>query len=176
MPTRIARPADADVPEFHRGYLAAIAAEPEALAVLEAQLPRIRAFAALPAAALDHRYAEGKWSVREVVGHLVDGERVLAYRLLCVARGETGPLPTFDEQRYAARSNAARRGIAELVEELEAVRRSTIALVRSLDDGDLENRGRVGDWTLTPRTLAFVVAGHWQHHANVLQQRYDVRI
>lgn len=176
MPARIARPDDREVPTFHRGYLAAIADEPDALEVLGAQLPRIRAFGALPAAALDHRYAEDKWTVREVLGHLVDGERVLAYRLLCTARGETAPLPTFDERAYAARSNAGRRGIADLVAEAAAVRESTIALARSLDDGDLDAQGRVGDWIMTPRLCAFIVAGHWQHHANVLQQRYDARV
>jgi uncharacterized damage-inducible protein DinB len=174
MPTHIARPSDDQVPDFHRGYFAAIAHERDAVPVLDAQLTLMRALATLPDGVADHRYAPGKWSVREVVGHLADGERVVAYRLLCLARGEAGPLPRFDEQAYAAQSNAGRRSMASLAEELALVRQATLALVRSLDEADLDRRGRVGDWTLTPRVLAFVIAGHVQHHVNVLRERYGV--
>jgi hypothetical protein len=176
MPVIIAPPATDEYAEFHRGYIAAVAGEPDALALLERQHRSIAAFGTLSVEQAAHRYADGKWTVREVVGHLADAERVVSYRLLCVARGERGKLPGFDEQGYAAHSNADRRHLAELVEELTVVRDGTLALVRSLDAEVLTQRGNVNDWTLSVRALSFIIAGHFQHHVNVLRDRYGIAV
>lgn len=175
MPSTIAPPATDEYAEFHQGYLAAVAGEPDAVATLARQAARIAAFARLPPAVAGHRYADGKWSVREVVGHLADTERVMAYRLMCVARGDTTPLPGFDEVVVAAGSNADARPIAELAAELAAVRDATMWLVRSLDESALARRGRVNNWSLTARGLAYIIAGHFAHHVNVLRDRYALR-
>jgi hypothetical protein len=171
MPLHVSPPGADEYADFHAGYMAAMAGEDDAMATLHRQwreLERLRA--------LDATLADGKWSVRELVGHLSDTERVLAYRLLRLARGDQTPLPGFDEQLYAANSGADHRTIADLVDELTALRASTIALVRALDEGALDRRGVVNDWRLSARALVYIIAGHFQHHVNVLRTRYGVAL
>jgi uncharacterized damage-inducible protein DinB len=169
-------PPDSDeYADFHRGYIAAVAGESDALAVLERQQHVIDGLRRLTAEQASHRYAEGKWSVRDIIGHLSDAERVFAYRLLCIARGETGALPGFEEQVYAANSNASTRELSDLVDELRLVRQSTLALVRSLPPAVLTSRGTVNKWTLSVRAMVFIIAGHFQHHVNVLRDRYGIQ-
>jgi uncharacterized damage-inducible protein DinB len=119
-----------------------------------------------------HRYAEGKWSVREVCGHLADAERIFAYRALCVARGETKSLPGFDENAYVAGADFDARTLNSFLGELTAVRRATLALFRNLDVGALARRGTANDTPITPRALAWITAGHERHHQQILRERY----
>lgn len=174
MALTIGSPETDEYADFHNGYMAAMAGEPDALPVLERQRATIDALGRLSPEQAGHRYAEGKWSVREIIGHLSDAERILAYRLLCIARGDQTPLPGFDEEAYGAQTNADRRMLGELVEELAVVRLSTLALVRSLDEAFLTRRGNVKNWTLSVRALAFVIAGHFEHHVHVLRDRYSI--
>ena len=174
MPTTIAPPEAGEFGEFHKGYLAAVANEPDAIAVLARQQPIIEAFRRLSTEQAGHRYAEGKWSLREIIGHLSDSERVFSYRLLRLGRADETPLPAFDENAFAARSNADSRGLGDLVDELAAVRVSTLALARSLHDAAMTNRGVVNKWPLSARAVAFIIAGHFQHHLNVLRERYGI--
>jgi hypothetical protein len=176
MPSIITPPANDEYADFHKGYIAAVANEPNGLAVLERQLSAIEKLATLSPQQASHRYAEGKWSVKEMAGHLSDAERVLSYRLMRIARGDKTPLPGFDETAIAAASNAGRRELHDLVNELSAVRKSTLALVKSLDDAALAQRGTVNNWSLTARGLVFIIAGHFAHHLNVLRERYNVSL
>jgi DinB family protein len=176
MATRIDRPGMDEYAEFHKGYMAAVANESDALAVLEQQQPLIERLAHLTPEQSALRYADGKWSVKEITGHLSDSERVLAYRLLRIARIDQTPLPGFDENAFAAGSNADRRTLADLAAELAAVRVTTLALVRSLDEDALLRRGTVNNWTLSARALAFIIAGHFQHHVNILRERYGIAL
>jgi DinB superfamily len=170
----IASPATDEYADFHKGYLAAVSGEPDGLAVLVRQQATIEALGALTPAQADHRYAEGKWSIKEVIAHLADGERVLSYRLLRIARGDQTPLAGYDENLFVANSHASQRTLADLVDELAAVRTSTLALVRSLDESSLASRGTVNAWSLTARGIVFIIAGHFQHHMNILRDRYGV--
>ena len=174
MSLAIAPPAPDEYADFHKGYIAAVAHEPNGLAVLERQLSSIEKLGTLSPQQATHRYAEGKWSVKEMTGHLSDSERVLSYRLMRIARGDKTPLPGFDENAIAAASNAARRELPDLASELSTVRKSTIALVKSLDAGALAQRGTVNNWSLTARGLVFIIAGHFAHHVNVLRERYGI--
>jgi DinB superfamily len=176
MALKIDRPDSSEYAEFHTGYMAAVANESDALAALERQQPLIDRLGGLTPAQAAFRYAEGKWSVKEVAGHLCDSERVLSYRMLRVARGDQTPLPGFDENAFVAGSNADRRPLSELVRELAAIRLATLALARSLDDDALLRRGTVNNWPLTARALAFIIAGHFQHHMNVLRDRYAIAL
>jgi hypothetical protein len=153
-----------------------VAGETDGLTVLERQREAIERFRALTPAEAAHRYAQGKWSIKEVIGHLSDGERVVSYRLLRIARGDQTPLPGYDENLFAANSHADRRELADLVDEFTAVRASTIALVRSLDESALAARGTVNNWSLTVRGIVFIIVGHFQHHVNILRERYNVRV
>jgi hypothetical protein len=176
MPPTISPPGADEYAEFHKGYMAAVAGERDAVAVLDRQQHVIEAMRSLTAEQAGHRYAAGKWTVREVIGHLADSERITSYRLLRIARGDQTPLPGFDEQTYAAVSNADRRELDDLVNELTAVRKATLLLVRSLDEAALTRRGTVNAWSLTPRAIAFITAGHFQHHRNVLHDRYGLSL
>lgn len=173
-PIAITPPAPDEYAEFHRGYIACVANEPDGIAVLERQRVAIERLGRLTPQQSAHRYAEGKWSVKEMIGHLADAERVLSYRLLRIARGDATPLPGFDEKAYVAASNADNRELAHLAGELAAVRASTLALVRSIEPEMLPRRGTVNNWSLSARALVFIIAGHFAHHMNVLREKYGV--
>jgi hypothetical protein len=176
MAVTIAPPAADEYAEFHKGYIAAIAGETDGLAVLERQRASIARMRQLTPEQADHRYAEGKWSVKEVIGHLADGERVVSYRLLRIARGDKTPLAGFDENHYVAHAGASRRQLGDLVDELAAVRDATLALVRSLDAAALSERGTVNNWSLTGRGLVYIIAGHFAHHMNLFRERYGIEM
>lgn len=170
----IAPPAADEYAEFHKGYIAAVANETDGLAVLEQQRATIDKLRHLTPEQSAFRYADGKWSPKEVIGHLTDGERVVSYRLLRIARGDQTPLPGFDEGLFVANSNAAARDLHDLVAELSVVREATIALVRPLDDQALSRRGTVNNWSLSARGLVFIIAGHFAHHVNLFRDRYQI--
>jgi hypothetical protein len=176
MISTVTPPASDEYADFHRGYIAAVASGSNGLAVLDRQRAAIERLRALTPAQAAHRYGEGKWSIKEVIGHLADGERVVAYRLLRIARGDETPLPGFDENLFVAAAHADARGLDDLVDELALVRASTLALVRSLDEPALAARGTVNAWSLTARGLVFIIAGHFQHHMNILRERYGVDV
>ena len=119
-----------------------------------------------------HRYAPGKWSVKEVVGHVADAERIFTYRALCAARGEPGALPSFDENAYVERADFDRRTLNSLLGEFTAVRRATLSLFRNLDDGQLARRVVANNQPVSARAIAWIVAGHERHHARLLRERY----
>ncbi|HVT59527.1 MAG TPA: DinB family protein [Thermoanaerobaculia bacterium] len=144
--------------------LAMLAAEAERTAALLAGIPETRA---------GLRYAPGKWSIRELIGHLADTERIMAYRALRIARADPTPLPGFDEKAYAAASGADARALADLAAELGAVRAATLALFAHLDAGALARRGTANDQTVSVRALAAVIAGHELHHRAILEERYQ---
>ena len=167
-------PAETEYAPFYAGYVAKVAAEGDVVATLERQRDEL---AALPAAAGDretHRYADGKWSVREVIGHLGDAERVFGHRLFCFSRGETQSLPGFDENAYAARSGAGSRPLAELVAELLALREVNLGVVRRLDEAAWNQRGVANNNPISVRGLVYVLAGHTRHHLDILRERYGV--
>jgi hypothetical protein len=118
------------------------------------------------------RYAPGKWTVKDVLGHLIDDERVFAYRAFCLARGETLPLPGFDEKVYAAHGEAELRPWQDLLADYRAVRAATLSLFRGLTPASWTRAGDVNGYRATPRGLAFHIAGHELHHLRLLRERY----
>jgi len=120
----------------------------------------------------DFRYAEGKWSIKEVIGHVADTERIMVYRALCFARGEPVALPGFDEDEYVRRARFASRGLPDLVAELRAVRASTLPFFAALDAEELERKGTANSRPYTVRAVAYIVAGHERHHTKALAERY----
>ena len=121
-----------------------------------------------------YRYAPGKWTIREVVGHMIDAERVFAYRALSFARGEGAALPSFDENEWAATSNAGGRTLKELVDEFAVVRAATLALFHGFSDKGFARSGVASNNHITVRAIAYIVAGHEHHHVNILRERYGV--
>jgi DinB family protein len=118
------------------------------------------------------RYAPGKWTVNEVLGHVTDTERILGYRTLCVARGEQGSLPAFEQDDYMANVDFNGRSLADITGEFEAVRESSIRLIRSFVPDTWMKRGTVNGHSVTVRGLAFVLTGHEKHHTRILREKY----
>jgi hypothetical protein len=118
------------------------------------------------------RYVPGKWTVNEVVGHVTDTERIFAYRLLCIARGDQTPFPGFEQDDYLAVSGFNERTLADLLAEFESVRQASILLVKGLPADAWPRRGTVSGHSVTPRGLAFQLAGHERHHYRILRDRY----
>lgn len=176
MLTHIPRPEPGEYADAYAGYLKAVEHERDAIAVLERQLTPLGALGRLTPEQGAFRYADGKWSVRQVIGHMSDAERIFAYRLLRIARGDETPLSSFDENRYADVSNADHRPIADLGAELVAVRQATIALVKGLDEASVRRMGTASNKPVSVRALAFISAGHVEHHLTILRQRYEVTL
>jgi DinB superfamily len=168
------RPREREYAPFYAAYVALVP-ETDILGVLERQADEIRQLAASVRAEREiHRYAEGKWSVREVLGHIVDGERVFGHRAFCISRGETAALPSFDESQYAAAARCQAIPLSELSEELALVRRSNLAVLRRLEPREWERVGTASGKPVSVRALAWVMAGHPRHHVNILHERYGL--
>ena len=119
-----------------------------------------------------YQYAEGKWTVKEVLVHIIDDERIYAYRALRFARNDKTELPGFDQDPYAHHSNANTRNIESIVEEYEAVRLSTIALFNGFSDDVMVRHGIANNNEATVRALGYHIAGHEVHHINILKRKY----
>ena len=119
-----------------------------------------------------HRYAPGKWSIKQVAGHVADAERVFGYRALRFARGDETPLASFDENKWMPFSNFDGRPMSDLADELDLVRRGTLALFRSFDAVMIERSGVASGNGVSVRALAYIIAGHERHHVGILQERY----
>ncbi|RDI39933.1 DinB family protein [Falsibacillus pallidus] len=119
-----------------------------------------------------YRYGDGKWSIKEVIGHMADTERVMNFRLMSFARGESSELPGFDENEYVARARFDRQSIPALLENLAAVRSSTISLLENLDEEAWERSGTANGAPVTVKALAWIIAGHELHHCMILKERY----
>lgn len=119
-----------------------------------------------------YRYAPEKWSVKQLLGHVTDTERIMSYRMLCAARGDASPLPGFDENDYVRHAAFERLSLTSLLEGFAAVRRATLSLIAVLPEEAWERKAVVNGHTVTARALAYVIAGHELHHGVVLQNRY----
>jgi len=128
---------------------------------------------AVPGELETFRYAPGKWSIREAVGHVVDVERMFSFRALHMARADPAPLPGMDQEVWSAASNAGERTLAALADELAAVRAATVALFGSLDEAAWSRRGVASGLEVSVRALAWIVAGHELHHRRILEERYQ---
>ncbi|MBL9076180.1 MAG: DinB family protein [Planctomycetes bacterium] len=170
----MSRPAPTDCPPAFQAYvdrvpdgdvLQHLARQAEASAALLARVPAAREGFA---------YAAGKWSIRRVWQHVVDGERLFAYRALCIARGETRDLPPFDEDAYAAQDGSCGRRLGDVLEEYAAVRRATLLLFAGFDGAAWQRVGTANGKRTAVRSLPWIVAGHELHHLAVLRERYGV--
>lgn len=119
-----------------------------------------------------YRYASGKWTVREVLLHCLDTERIFIYRALCIARGEESNLPGFEENDYARKYDLDMRNTSLLLEEFELVRKSFVSLYAGISEWDMKRIGSANHNPISPRAAAFLVAAHEKHHRNVVQERY----
>lgn len=168
----MARPELSRIPEFYHGYVRQVKADDLAEEFKTQFAEVIPYLESIPTEKTGYRYAEGKWTVKEVLQHISDTERVFAYRALCIARKDSTAFPGFDENAYAANSNADKREWKDLVEEFRAVRRATEWLYGSFDNEQLETSGTASGKSTYILGIGFIIAGHLNHHINILKERY----
>lgn len=160
------------VPEWYHGYVNRVKEEDLHKAIKGNTQHALHVLRSIPEDRWSHRYAQGKWSIREMIQHIIDTERIFSYRALCIARGEKASLPGFDETSYGAVSKADRRSKEELLAEFETVRRSIEQLYESFDDEQLAAVGVANNNPMSVNAIGFIIPGHMQHHLNVLKERY----
>jgi hypothetical protein len=168
------RPAETEYAPFYAGYISRVP-ETDPVPVLEAQPAEIRALAdgIAPEDEL-FRYAPEKWSVRQMFGHLIDTERVMGYRAFCIARGETKPLPGFDEKAYVAGADSDQRSVTEMAHEFAAVRHANLWTIRRWTPEEWSLIGNANGHPVSARALVYIMAGHVRHHVTILQERYGI--
>ncbi|TVX95309.1 DinB family protein [Cohnella terricola] len=126
----------------------------------------------IPESKGSNRYAPGKWSLKEAIGHISDTERVMSYRLLRIARGDQTPLPGFDQDAYMAGVDFNAYSLAELIEDYISVRRATLTLLRGLPDAAWDRMGTASGNPVSARALAYINAGHELHHLRIIKDKY----
>ena len=126
----------------------------------------------IPMDKFDYRYAEGKWTIKEIIQHIIDTERIFAYRALRFSRNDKTALPSFEENDYVDNTNANTRGLQDLLTELSAVRHSNLLFYKSLSEEQLKRVGIASNNQISVRALGFIIIGHQKHHQKVFQERY----
>lgn len=154
-------------------YINQVSAEYTLVEELEISVHRLIKFVQnIPMDKFDYRYAEGKWTIKDIILHLIDAERIFAYRALRFARNDKTELPGFEENDYVDEANATKRSIQDLLSELALVRHATLAFFKSLSDEELMRKGIASNNTISVRALGFVIIGHQNHHQRVFEERY----
>jgi DinB superfamily len=168
----MARPDLSRAPEYSHVYINQVR-EDDLMAALHTQTPMFVQFLeTLPVVKRDHRYAEGKWTIKEMLQHILDAERIFAYRALCFARKDTTSLPSFDENLYADNSKAGKRNWDELVEEFKWARLSNEIMFGSFDNEQLETTGTANNRSMYVLAVGFTLVGHVAHHLKVIKEKY----
>jgi len=166
------RPEASEFAEYYGKYIAK-APGTDVSGILESERQQMaRLFAGRSERDGNFRYAPDKWTVKEVLGHVIDAERIFTYRALRIARGDETPLPSFEQDDYVKNGGFSARTLADLVEEFDAVRGASISLFRSFDEAAWGRRGTASQKQVTVRALGFITAGHQIHHRMILEENY----
>jgi hypothetical protein len=174
MPIAIPRPEPDEHADYYARYIARVPGDDALTALAVVPPPMIAHLSGMDPMRGVHRYADGKWTVCQVIQHVADAERVFSYRALRFARADPAPLPGFDEERWMPEAGAEHRGLDDMLAEFATVRAATLSLLRSLPPGAASRRGVASDVPFSVRALAWIIAGHELHHLAVLRERYDV--
>ena len=166
------RPAAGEHVPYYSTYIEKVP-DTDVVGMMAAQIDEVKAlYEGLPAGKADVAYAPGKWTLKELLGHLTDTERVMAYRALCFARNDTTPLPPFDENAWVPPAGFGQRSVESLLNEWIAVRRASLAFFSTLTSEATTRQGTASGHPMTVRALAFVIPGHVRHHLGVIRERY----
>jgi uncharacterized damage-inducible protein DinB len=166
------RPELARVPEFYHHYISQVPENELMTAFQNGTAKLLQVFENILPAQQDYRYAEGKWTIKEVLQHIIDAERVFIYRALCFARKDPTPLPGFDENIFAANANAGKRSWNDLIEEFKSVRKSAEQLFASFDEEQLDAGGIASNKPNYVLGFGYIIIGHSLHHTNIIKERY----
>ena len=166
------RPEAGEFAEYYGKYIAKVLGT-DVVGILESERLRMsQLFAGRGERDGNFRYAPGKWTIKEMLGHVTDGERIFTYRALRIGRGDETPLASFEQDDYVKNGGFAARTLADLVEEFDAVRRASISLFRSFDEAAWARHGVASQKPVTARALGFIIAGHQIHHRMILEENY----
>jgi uncharacterized damage-inducible protein DinB len=172
MTTAITRPVAGEYPPYMDAYISKVKGEHIYDEMFQAYIETMELVTSLDPETLHYRYAPGKWTILDIMQHLIDTERIFCYRALCFAREDKTALPGFEENDYAATGKATRRDINDLVREFSLVRSSTIELFKSFDAEMMEQKGTANGKTISVKALLFATLGHELHHRSIIQERY----
>ncbi|RZK52450.1 MAG: DinB family protein [Pedobacter sp.] len=164
------RPQTQDYPEWYKGYISLV--EGDVAEMLEQQATTFPNFINTLVEKGDYAYAPGKWTIKEMVGHIIDTERIMVFRLTSFARNEKANLNSFDEDAYVLNAHFKDRSLFSLGEEFSLLRKANMFLINSLTDEELNRNGHSNNQSITVRALVFILAGHVQHHTNIINERY----
>jgi uncharacterized damage-inducible protein DinB len=168
----ITKPLESEYVAHYHTYISKVSGN-DLVQVLNAGCENVIAFLqSIPSDKYGYRYAEGKWTIREVIAHIIDGERVFAYRALVFARNDKNALPGFDENEYAPQSNAETRSKESLIDEYMHLRKANIRLFESFTDEMALRKGIASGNEISVRALGYTIAGHEIHHMGVIKERY----
>ncbi|MBB2150210.1 DinB family protein [Pedobacter gandavensis] len=165
------RPQAHEYPAWAETYISKISGD-DILDILEKQATDFPDYLNNLVEKADYAYAPGKWTIKEMAGHIVDTERILVYRLTCFARAEQHALPGFDEDDYVSNAHFSDRSLLSLSEEFALLRKANMYLFNSLNEHELDRSGTASERQITVRALLFVIAGHLVHHIGIIEERY----
>ena len=160
------------VPGYYHRYIEQVEERELVSALINQRKSFVDFLNLIPADKYDYRYAPGKWTLKELLLHLLDAERIFAYRALCIARKDPNSLPGFDEDIYAANSRAENRDWNEMVNEFSLVRQSNEIMFSSFDPEQLESEGIANNKSVYVKALGFIMVGHVNHHTRIIKERY----
>jgi uncharacterized damage-inducible protein DinB len=168
----IAKSKPEDAPPYYQKYIDAVS-DTDLIAALENEMQDALALMRnIPEDKGTFAYAEGKWTIKQVISHVIDTERIFNYRALRISRADGTPLSGFDENKYAPNANTENRSLHDIIEEYSAVRKANILFFQSLTDEMLETKGSANSFTMTPKAIGWMIAGHSRHHFNIIRERY----
>lgn len=164
------RPQTQEYPEWYNKYISLV--EGDVIEILEKQVTEFSDFINSLVGKGDYAYAPGKWTIKELIGHIIDTERIMTFRLLCFARGEKARIPGFEEDDYVAAAHFNDRSLLSLSEEFSLLRKANLYLIKSLSDEELAKSGNANGNEMSVKAFVYVLAGHIMHHVNVIKERY----
>ncbi|WP_293311634.1 DinB family protein [Pedobacter sp. UBA5917] len=166
------RPQPNEYPIWGETYISKV--DREIFEILNDQVESLPALFRRNADKADYAYAEGKWTLKEMLGHIIDAERVFAYRITCFARNEQQHLPGFEEDDYVENARFGQRELEDLIEEFAALRKANLYLFNSLNEEELNRKGIASGREINVKSILFIVGGHIMHHVSILKERYHV--
>ncbi|MCE3283303.1 MAG: DinB family protein [Chitinophagaceae bacterium] len=166
------RPTANDYAAYYDTYISKVKGDSIKEVIRTYSEPMLQFYTSLPEEKGDHAYAEGKWTVKELLQHIIDAERIFSYRGIRFARKDGTPLPSFDENAYAPASKASERSLQSLKDEFAAVRKATDIMLDTLNEEQLSFRGNASNTPMTANAIGFIIYGHMLHHKQILEERY----
>ncbi|WP_157563170.1 DinB family protein [Mucilaginibacter arboris] len=168
----ISKPKPEEYAPFYQGYVDLVGDDDVLEKLSSNQKKTYEFFLSLPPDKADFAYAEGKWSVKEVLGHMIDTERIMSYRLLRFSRADHHPLAGFNENFYTSKSNYRLRELEDLADEFSALRKANLYLYKNLTEEELKRKGKASNAIVSVKALLYIISGHEMHHINIIKERY----